>query len=367
MLQHVIDLLHRVGLFNVDLTSVLRMQVHHVLTLLRRANQLSANLLLLEVQSEGIHCECGIRWQSNIAKCSSLPKELLAELDEVRCLGVDHHTVYTWVGVVERSLELLCALLLCFRRVDHVGLVWTQVRGDLVCEIDSLLSVVDGDDLETHCLGILHSEVSQTTDADHGNPLTWLGVDGEKCSVDSRTGAEKRSGLVPRDVLGDLGHHSSVGLHILCETTIDCETKHSRELFAELLTCLASIAAVTETICVDAAHAVVELNSCFTGFGSGFHDEACWLVGADDAWLRSGGGIDALLDLEIRVAIACCLDLDENVVFLEVCWNRNVRHFVCLVEVFYASCAHLLGDLFRHLDEMKSKLTTWKIVNLEVE
>ncbi|KAI7165263.1 hypothetical protein KC349_g189 [Hortaea werneckii] len=292
MLQHLISLLDAIVLLDPHLAAIVSMQLHHVLALLRRADQLAADLLLLEVKGEGVDFEVGCRGESDVWR-----------------FGVDHDAVDSRVGVVEGAHEFFGALLFRLGAVDQVGPVGLQAA-----------------------------------DADLSAPLAGLRVDGEKGAVDGGASAEEWRRLVPWDLLRDLRHDARVRLHVLGEASVKGQAEHTGELLAELLALLASIALVAEAVRVDAPDTVTELDASLACFGSGLDYQTSGLMRADETWLCACGCVDTLEDLQVRVAVACSLDLNQDVIVAHIGGYIDIGNFIRLVKVLDAGCAHLLGD-----------------------
>lgn len=344
VLGHLVGVLDAVRLLDVSGAAVLGVQVDHVLTLLGRADQAAADGLLLEVHGKGVELKWSISGQADVYQLAALAQELLAEFDQAAVLAVDDDSVHTRVRLVEAATEFFDALLLRLFRIDEEGLVGLEVVCSLVCKLESLLAVVNGDDLAAHGLCVLHAEVAKTSNSDHGKPLSLFGLDGQERTVDGSTGAEERRCLIEGDALRHLGNDARIGLHVLRKATVERQAKHTRHVVTKLLALLARVTLAAEAVSVDGSDAVADFDAGLASVRAGLDNRADRLVRADETGLCALRLVDTLHHLQVGVAVASCSDLNENVVGPKICWYFDILDFVALLEVLDGGCAHLLRN-----------------------
>ena len=137
MLEHVVHLIHFVGLLDVNAALMLRVQVDHVLCLLWSADEATLDGLLLEVHSKGVELHRPIRGQPDINKRAALAQEVLGPSYQWASLSVDDDLVDTRVRIIKAVAQLLGNLVLGLIAVDDVGFVWSEVRWNVVGERDN--------------------------------------------------------------------------------------------------------------------------------------------------------------------------------------------------------------------------------------
>lgn len=96
------------------------------------------------------------------------------------------------------------------------------VRAKLLAHVRLLVSAIDGEDVETHGLGVLASESAETTaGTDDGDGLAWASAGLLESLVDGDTGAEDWGDGGEVNVLWNAGYVGGFADGVLLEGTVD--------------------------------------------------------------------------------------------------------------------------------------------------
>ena len=162
----------------------------------------------------GRTAEC-VSYFSIRSDLESLPAYLSCLLEWLLAGGDQEHGV--WAETV-----LSCGLHI-LDEVLGLGVVNEGVRAELLqAHLLLVITSIDGDRLETHGLGVLLSERSETTTGtDDCDSLAWLGSRLLQALVDGDTGAENGRDGIKRDLLGDDGNVCGLANAVLLEGSVN--------------------------------------------------------------------------------------------------------------------------------------------------